>query len=121
MNTTRITPPQPNDWLEDKLAAGSLELRRKRDELRAAIEARPLCAVAAGIGFGYLARTLPLVTITASLARLSLGFLPHALLVIGAKRAWDLLQPDLRSPAVRRPATVGRDTAEDRSRRIERT
>lgn len=113
MSNTRITPPQPNDWLEDKLAAGSMELRRKRDELRAAIEARPLCAVAAGIGFGYIARKLPLITITASLARLSLGFLPHALPVIGSKRAWDLLKPDLRTPIVRRPAAGDWDPSED--------
>ena len=79
-------------WLDQKLTAARRRLHQNRQRVSDAVARHPICAVAAGIGFGYIARRLPLARLTAAAVRLSLGSLPHALLVVGAARTWQLLR-----------------------------
>jgi hypothetical protein len=92
-------------WLDQKLTAARRRLHQNRQRVSDAVARHPMCAVAAGVGFGYIARRLPLARLTAAAVRLSLGSLPHALLVVGAARTWQLL----RTPPA--PRVLGQDGA----------
>lgn len=81
-----------DEWLDQQLTAARRRLHQNRQRVGDAVARHPLCAVAAGVGFGYIARRLPLARLTAAAVRLSLGSLPHALLVVGAARTWQLLR-----------------------------
>ncbi len=95
------TPPTTcaDEWLDDKLTTAKRRFHHNRQLLSKAVAKHPVYAVAAGVGFGYVARRLPLARLTAAAVRLSLGSLPLALLVVGAARTWQLLRTPL-APAV---------------------
>lgn len=94
------SPPttHADEWLDQKLTTARKRFHQKRQLMSATIAKHPMGAVAAGIGFGLIARRLPLARLTAAAVRLSLASLPHALLVVGAARTWQLL----RTPTVPR-------------------
>lgn len=88
------TPPttHADEWLDQKLTTARRRFHQNRQLVSETIAKHPIGAVAAGIGLGYIARRLPLASLTAAAVRLSLGSLPHALLVVGAARTWQLLR-----------------------------
>lgn len=90
MSTTRTT--HADEWLDQQLTTARRRFHRNRQLVTDTIARHPIGAVAAGIGFGLIARRLPLARLTAAAVRLSLGSLPHALLVVGAARTWQLLR-----------------------------
>jgi hypothetical protein len=97
-------------WLDEKLNSAGRKFCHQRQMLEQAVAARPLTALAAGIGFGCITGRLPLTRITASAIRLSLSCLPPALLVIGAMRSWQLLRP-LAAPSSKKADLEGWDPA----------
>lgn len=79
-------------WVDQKLIAARRSFHQNRQLVSETITKHPIGAVAAGIGFGLIARKLPLARLTAAAVRFSLGSLPSALLVVGAARTWQLLR-----------------------------
>jgi demethoxyubiquinone hydroxylase (CLK1/Coq7/Cat5 family) len=100
----------PDEWVEEKVVTGKQRLLEARDEIQAAVLKHPLRSVAVGFGIGYIARSLPLGRAALGTVRLALPFLPHALLAVGAARAWEILRPDhvpsAGLPLTRRPRPV---------------
>ena len=91
---TMSTPPttHADEWLDQKLTTARRRFHQNRQLVSEMITRHPMGAVAAGIGFGLIARRLPLARLTGAAVRLSLASLPHALLVVGAARTWQLLR-----------------------------
>lgn len=92
------TTTHADEWLDQKLTTARRRFHHNRQLVSDTIAKHPMAAVAAGIGLGLIARRLPLARLTGAAVRLSLGSLPHALLVVGAARTLQLL----RTPAVPR-------------------
>ncbi len=72
--------------------SGKQRLQEARAEVESAVVKHPLGSLAAGFGVGYLARSLPLGRLVGGTLRAVVPFIPHALLAIGAARAWEIAQ-----------------------------
>lgn len=101
-----------DEWLDGKLSAAGRRLCDKREVLERTIARHPIPALAAAIGVGCLASRLPLARLTATTVRLSLAALPHALFVIGAARAWQMVRP-FATAATHEPGPAGWGPAEE--------
>ena len=94
MSLSRSSNLHPDHWVEKQVAVGKARLGDCRAELEAAVIRKPIQAVAVAAGAGYLIRSLPLARVVSSSLRLTLPFVPHLLLAIGAARAWEFLSSD---------------------------
>ncbi len=94
MSIPRPSNLHPDHWVEQQVAIGKARLVDSRAELEAAVVRKPIQAVAIAAGAGYLIRSLPLARVVSSSIRLTLPFVPHLLLAIGAARAWEFLRSD---------------------------
>jgi hypothetical protein len=84
----------PDEWVEEKISQGKARAREYRADVKSMIIRRPLGAVGVAFAVGYLARSLPLPRVAAAAVRLGLSFAPHALLALGAARAWHCLREE---------------------------
>ena len=84
------TTQSPELAIEQKLDQGRAKARACLAELKEQISDQPLKAVGVAVGIGYLARSLPLVAVTAATAKTGLRALPSALFALGAWKAWTL-------------------------------
>lgn len=73
---------------------GKQRFLEARNEIESAVAKNPLRSLAIGFGVGYLSRSLPLGRVISGSLRLVLPFVPHALLAIGAARAWELARKE---------------------------
>jgi demethoxyubiquinone hydroxylase (CLK1/Coq7/Cat5 family) len=94
-----VSIPRPADlhpdvWVEEKVVSGKQRLLETRDEIESAVVRHPLRSVAIGFGIGYIARSLPLARAVGGVVRLVVPFIPHALLAVGAARAWEIMRSD---------------------------
>jgi demethoxyubiquinone hydroxylase (CLK1/Coq7/Cat5 family) len=94
MSIPRPSDLHPDHWVEKQVATGKARLNDCRAELETVIVRKPIEAVAIAAAAGYLIRSLPLARVVSSSIRLTLPFVPHLLLAIGAARAWEFLQAD---------------------------
>lgn len=76
------------------MSTGKQRFLEARNEIETAVVKNPLRSLAIGFGVGYLSRSLPLGRIVGGSLRLVLPFVPHALLAIGAARAWELARKE---------------------------
>ena len=90
VNIPRPADLHPDQWVEQKVTTGKQRLLEARDEIETAVIQNPLRSLAIGFGVGYLARSLPLGRAVGGAVRMVLPFVPHALLAIGAARAWEM-------------------------------
>ncbi|WP_367874257.1 DUF2383 domain-containing protein [Luteolibacter sp. Populi] len=104
MNIPRAKDLHPDQWVEQKVTTGKQRLLEARDEIETAVVQNPLRSLAVGFGVGYLARSLPLGRVVGGAVRLVLPFVPHALLAIGAARAWEIARSE-RGPRPQRLAS----------------
>ena len=116
MSSPRPADLHPDVWVEDKVTTGKQRLLEARTEIETAVVKHPLRSVAIGFGIGYIARSLPLGRAAGGVLRLVLPFVPHALLAIGAARAWEIVRTDrdrVPSPPLRRgPGPIPADDTE---------
>ena len=82
---------------------GKQRVLEARDEIEAAVHKHPLRSLAIGFGVGYLSRSLPLGRLLGGTVRVALPFVPHALLAIGAVRAWEIVRKNQDQGASPRP------------------
>ena len=82
--------------------SGKQRLQEARTEIESAVVKNPMRSLAIGFGVGYLARSLPIGRLIGGTLRAVVPFIPHALLAIGAARAWEIVRSD-RAP---RPSRV---------------
>ncbi len=94
MNIPRSNNLHPDQWVEQKLNTGKQRMLEARDEIEAAVVKNPLRSLAIGFGVGYLSRSLPLGRMVGGTLRMVLPFVPHALLAIGAARAWEIARKE---------------------------
>jgi demethoxyubiquinone hydroxylase (CLK1/Coq7/Cat5 family) len=103
VNIPRRNNLHPDQWVEQKMNTGKQRALEARDEIEAAVIKHPLRSLAIGFGVGYLSRSLPLGRIVGGSLRLVLPFVPHALLAIGAARAWEIARNERNSTSRPRP------------------
>lgn len=94
MNVPRSERIDPDEWVEEKIAKGKARAREYQADVESLIIRRPLGAVGVAFAVGYLAKSLPLPRVAAAAVRLGLSFAPHALLALGAARAWHCLREE---------------------------
>lgn len=99
----------PDEWVEEKIAQGKARAREYQGNVESLIVRRPLSAVGVAFAVGYLARSLPLPRVVAAAVRLGLSFAPHALLALGAARAWHCLREEEKLGSL--PNLSGRETS----------
>ncbi|QJE97082.1 hypothetical protein [Luteolibacter luteus] len=94
MNVSPRERLDADQWVETKISEGKARAREVQADVESMIVRRPLGAVGIAFAVGYLARSLPLPRVAAAAVRLGLSFAPHALLALGAARAWHCLREE---------------------------
>lgn len=82
----------PEAVIQDGLERGKEKAKACIGELKSQIASQPLKAAGVAVGIGYIARSLPVLAVTASTAKAGLRILPSAIFALGAWKAWSMLQ-----------------------------